>query len=317
MNLPIQLHYRASFDVSEPYIKGELWSDCTKEIRKWISRKIGRPQRGDSFWRGWFFRGGEWNHPQDKATTIRTGALTGSGTETAPQFWALRYRHADRSCSHRMWQTDIGITVLDDNRLRFNIQVGHYMRANFLGEMPALPEPTAPGIVQSLLKNNRWRCMAGSQDLLSEPETIKAGQVEQVVKALKNKERTCPVILVSKERDNTHPLINAATLQRLTAGAASVYLLETEQVESEFEFWAANRYRCNQGMVRAYLPGLDFSNEHDAQRHRYFFPRQISEEGAESVIRQLVRMCCRFAPGAKARVFFHWRNCTVLPVPID
>lgn len=304
MNLPIQLHYRASFDVSEPYMKGELWSDCTKEVRKWIAYKVGRPPQGDFFWKGWFFRGGDWNHPKDKATTIRTSSLIGAGTETAPQFWALSYRHADKDCTHRMWQTDIGITVLDDHRLRFNIQIGHYMRANFLGEMPALPEPSAPGIIPHLLTKNRWNCKAGSQELLAKPEAIQSGHVEAIVKALKNKDRSCPVILISKGHDEARPFINTTELQRLTAGAASVYLLETEDVESEFEFWGAKRYRCENGMIRVYLPDLDFNNEHDAHRHRFFFPRQILEEGAESVVRQLVRMCCRFAPKRKGQSIF-------------
>ncbi len=304
MNLPIQLHYRGSFDVSEPYMKGELWSDCTKEVRKWIAYKVGRPPQGDYFWKGWFFRGGDWNHPRDKATSIRIGTLVGAGSETAPQFWALSYRHADNHCSHRMWQTDIGITVLDDNRLRFNIQVGHYMRANYLGEMPTPPVPSAPGIIQRLLTKNRWSCKAGDQELMDKPETIQSGQVAAVVKSLKDKDRTCPVILVSKGHEETRPFINATELQRLTAGAASVYLLESEEVESEFEFWAAHRYRCNDGMIRVYLPDLDFSNEHDAQRHRYFYPQQIFEEGAESVVRQLVRMCCRFAPRRKGQSIF-------------
>ncbi|MBN2686017.1 MAG: hypothetical protein JXR40_12110 [Pontiellaceae bacterium] len=299
---PSILHYRCSFDVSEPYIKGDLWSDCIKTIRKWLSLRTN-PGDDPYFGRAWIFRGGSWKHPITRGISIKVDRVIGAGSETAPQFWALSYRIPCSDCNQRLWQTDIGITILDTNRLRFNMQVGHKMMPHYLGELPPSPSPSAPGIVSFLLANNKWQCQIGEELLDKDPAKVTLGEAEKLTNSLRSPSRTCPIVVISTPCSGV-PLVDAGLIQKLLGGVANVYVLLNQDVAEEFDYYMGDRYRCNGGMIRIYLPSIDIKNESDQWRHRFFLPRDIIDFGADEVTGMIVRMLCRYTPRKRGQSIY-------------
>lgn len=292
------LHYRCSFDIQSVDTTNItidcLWYNVIKTVRSWLESRVS--PEDDDFWKGWFYQGGIWRHTTKNGISIKTGRVIGLGSESSPQYWALSYRIPCGECNQRTWKTSIGITILNANRLRFNMQVGHEMKAHFLGELPAAPSSSAPAILKRLLGSNMWRCEIGNSCLLKKPVKVTLGEAQELAANIRSQERSCPVVVVSKSLAEEKTLIDASVLQALVGGVANVYVLDSVGAEEEFDYYVGDDYRCNGGMVRIYLPGVDPSNPFDQRRHRFFFPAQIQDIGAENVTNMVVRMLCRYTP---------------------
>jgi predicted metal-dependent phosphoesterase TrpH len=294
------LHYRCSFDICEPIEGVDLWGSCVKMVRKWLSHKE-QVWNDPAFGTVWFFRGGKWKHPSKRGVFIRTGRVVGTGTEAIPQYWTLSYQHPCSQCSKRIWRTDIGVTILADNRLRINMQVGHHMMAHYLGEIPDIPSPSAPNIITFFLLNKRWRCELGEESLNSEPEPVLLGHAQKLATRIRSSTRTAPIIVLSKKTNAEDPLIDAIKLQTLVGGVANVCVLADRDVADEFDYYMTKKYRCNDGMVRIYLPNVEPQCASDHLRHRFFLPRDIEEFDPSNVLKMIVRMLCRYTPRKKGQ----------------
>ena|GEM_PF-1153725 len=288
MSLPsaIQLHYHCAFDLKPAAGANPSWTDLVKSIRAWIGEKL---TTNDAYGSRWFFAGGEWKPPGQPRVVIKTGLVVGTGTEDVPQYWSIRYEHPCGDVPFRQWRTDIGITALGDSCFRFSLANMHWLLPDFIGQEPPVPLPSAPKIVGYTVSSRKWFAHAGSEQLHSRSVLLNVGSGNVLCDRIKDAERLCPLIFVTREFDTDKYLVDPHRLARLLAGTAIVYEATSKDVNNELEWLLQKSFRCWNGMVRVYQPQVDFDSTFDARRHRFFTKLLIQEFGPHDVEDMLIR----------------------------
>lgn len=275
MSVPLgaQLHYRSSFDLLPAPNGNATWSDIVKAIRSWLTNKTGPDEQLGG---RWFFTAGSWKGPN--RTNTETESALGNGNEAAPEHWAFRYEHpCNELKKHRRWRTDIGVTAVEPNRFLLNVATVHWLLPGFIGQEPESPIPTAPGIVGTLLRSTRWLARAGSEPLTPFPIPLNEGSGADFVKRLEASDRTCPIVLITLEFATGKPKLDPKQLAKLLTGSAVVYVADTSTVDKELEWLLPRDFRCWNGMVRVYQPGVRLKEAWDKGRHRFFTASDIDE----------------------------------------
>lgn len=280
------VHYRCQFTLTPQRDTEAKWGDIPYEVRRWIRN---RAERNDGFQGRWFFTGGQWKPSGDNRFSIQTARFVGNGDECSPQFWSVRYEHADDDFFARQWRTDIGLTLAQDNTITLTLLTIHWIQPGFIGKEPEPPIPTAPGIIGMLLNMRDWKAFAGSTRLSQNAKEVKEGYGHVFRDELFDDNRQVPIILISKQYATGKPLLDSSRLARLLAGTALVYESETSLVDKELEYLFDSDYRCWNGRVRAYQTGLNPDRWNDAKRHRYFTSEDIATIGDSAVVEILVR----------------------------
>lgn len=290
------VHYRCSFDLRSDESLDQPWTSLLKSIRHWIgqSPQNAPPATNEAFYAGWFFRGGEWKPAGGGNNFVKTARLIGDSDDTSPQFWAARYEHAGDDAA-RTWRTDIGVTRITHDIYRFAMSIGHFVRDGYLGHEPKPPLPTAPRLIGWLLRSPEWQAFSGTEQLLSEPRVLDTGDGEALRTRLGDPERSCPIVVVSRDFASGDFLIDPALLARKLAGSATVYESSSSELDKELEWCLGRRFSCWNGMVRVYQPGLDFDARGEARKHRYIAGADMRSLGTDSVVEILVRGIARRA----------------------
>ena len=276
------MHFQCVFDLTPT--AGAAWADIPKQIRGWIGAKtedLGLAPR-------WFLEGGQTQTRGKARQAVTTRREIGSGSEAAPEFWAVCYEHPCSEVKFRQWRTEIGLTALSEGRIRFSLRNSHWLRPDYIGEEPKDPLPSAPGIVGRLLRAKGWQAWAGSERLIDSPERLEAGGGAEFAQRLENPKRLCPIVLVTRTFAGEATLVDAKRLARLLSGAAKVVEAGSAEVNKELEWVLTKGFRCWDGMVRVYQPEVRFDHEGDARRHRYFGAQDIARVGAAGIEEMLI-----------------------------
>jgi hypothetical protein len=256
----------------------------TKLVRGWIAAKtddLGLAPR-------WFLEGGQTQTRGKARQAVMTRREIGSGTENAPEFWAVCYEHPCSEVKFRQWRTEIGLTSLGEGRIRFSLRNSHWLRPDYIGEEPKDPLPSAPGIVGRLLRAKGWQAWAGSERLSDSPERLEAGKGAELAQRLADPSRLCPIVLATRTFAGEATLVDGNRLARLLAGVAKVVEATSAEVNKELEWVLEKGFRCWDGMVRVYQPAVRFDHEADARRHRYFGAQDVARLGAGGVEEMLI-----------------------------
>lgn len=285
-----QCHYRCSFDVKPLNYNQETWSTLVKMVRDWIARK---PLNTTDLYGSWFYIGDNWSSGCEKKVRIITERLVGNGTERSPEHWSVRFIHScDEYPSQRWWQTDIGISQ-NKNGFRFNLNLMHYLKSDYIGKEPPHPMPSSPGIVKKLLLSRDWECSIGDEILTLHPKPLNEGSGESFRELLQSESRYNPIVLISRNYHTNTLEFPTEILAKHLAGVASVYESTSNRLDKELEWCLGWRMSCWNGMVRIYQPKVIFIKTDDARRHRYFKRDQIKTLGQDVVIDMIVRGICR------------------------
>ena len=287
----LRVHYQAVFDLRAHDDERDAASDVVRLVRSWVKAKeMTKDHLVDSLGKGWLFTHGDW---QCKGSTVEVRSEAGRFEPGKPEFWAIRYDEVCNEERHRRWRTDIGVTRLAEV-VRVAVRVSHYLTPAFIGEEPEPPTATSPKIVKTILKDPRWRAFAGTQELKVTATPIKVGHLPTLVDGLADAERTVPIIVVSAVRQTGAEPLSAIDLAWHAAGAASVFTLPAdEDVIHEANYYLPREYRCFNGLVRVFMPGVDLNSGNDWRRHRFFTPDYIEQAGAEQVQAMLYRGLAR------------------------
>lgn len=286
LSIDHHLHFKCTFTlVPKPGVSTK-WSDVPYAIRRWIGNRVEARQ---GFHGPWYFLGGTWRPAGDKRFLVQSARHIGDGSETAPQYWSVRYEHADDQIPARQWRTDVGVTTSPDMSVSISLSTIHWIQPGFIGREPDPPVPSAPGIVSMLLRDPRWYAWAGTEQIVLGPRHVKEGKGDRFRDRLFDSGRTVPLVLVSKSFQSGTSLIDAARLARLLAGSAVVYESESSLVDKELDYLLDADYRCWNGRVQVYQPGIAPDRPGDSRRHRYFTPDEIVSLGANTVEDFLVR----------------------------
>lgn len=278
-------HFRCTFDVSPAKPLEKPWAALVGEFRAWIASKEKAELKG------FFFAGGNWEGPPPNRSRVEVKALSLGGP--TGQLWAARYEHPDAEHPARRWTTDIGLSTEKPEEWRLSVELSHALRPGFVGAEPPLPLASSPKVVAGLLSSGRWKCRSGSQMLLANAVPILVGKAPAFAAMLTDPLRLSPIVLVSRERATDTPKLDADRLARALAGTATVHLVESAECDEELEYSIPYRFRSPNGTVRIYAPGVDFSKEWSASRHRFYAARDIDFIGATEVHAQIVRALTR------------------------
>lgn len=281
------LHFRCSFELLPSGSTDAKWADIVRQVRSWIAQKYPEASLGGK----WIFEGGSTRVGRDRVV-VQTASEAGNGEADAPQYWSLRLEHPDAEEKFRRWSTDIGLEV-GTGRVLVSVATVHWVLPRYIGAEPNQPVPSAPGIVGRLLRLKGWRAVAGSEPLSSNAFGLAAGHGKGLLERLTDPERTCPILLITRSFPSGELRLDGAKLARLLAGAASVVVAESSDVDKELEWLLPRHFRCWGGMARVYQPGLRLEVETDSRRHRFFWPEQIEELTPEVVEVMLIRGIAR------------------------
>lgn len=289
----LRVHYRTIFTL-EPLRPG---FDCAEAairlIRSWIKKKeIQKEHIADALARRWFFVGGEW---QCKGSSVNVKVEPGDLGLDEPQYWAVRYDEVCGQERHRRWRSDIGLTRSADGSCIVAVRVGHYLTPAFIGEEPEAPEATSPMIVKSLVGDKRWLARSGREPLDVKPTYIATGGFPALAERLADRNRGVPLIVVSSRYDRPEAFaLSPEELAWNAAGAATVTVVPSiPDVIQEANYFVPYEYRCLNGLVRVYMPGVDFGSSSDFRRHRFFTADYIDEHGADTVASMIYRGLAR------------------------
>ncbi|MFZ0634378.1 MAG: hypothetical protein WA755_05470 [Candidatus Acidiferrales bacterium] len=284
-----ELHYRCSFDLTSPNGIERTWANLVRLVRSWISGRILSEQTSAALGGRWFCVGGEWRPPKQSKILVKTERCIGQGKDLAPQSWAIRFEHPDSQIGARQWRTDIGITVIERNRVAFSLSTIHWLHAGYIGQEPPEPTPTAPRIVSDVLNCKSWEAHSGSEKLGTVPSLLRDGKAKLLVSHLEDVRRTCPIVLIAKYFATGTELLDPRRVARLLAGAAVVWESESSWVDKELEQALTRPFSCWNGMVRVYQSRVNLKAPSDSRRHRYFDKDDIEVLGVAKVEELLVR----------------------------
>ncbi|OFV95854.1 MAG: hypothetical protein A3H28_08960 [Acidobacteria bacterium RIFCSPLOWO2_02_FULL_61_28] len=292
------VHFRCTFDVQPTIQSGVGFSELVGEIARWIRTKEGPSFDLDPTW---MLKAGGGRRPDGKAV-VTVDSLSESAETSKVDFWALRYDHQDAEFSPRRWFIDFGIVRTEPNNWRLATTVGNSLHPSYLGKEPGHLPATPPRVIKDLVSSSRFRCYAGSTELRGAPCVVQVGQADQLVRAIEDRGRACPLVYVSRTRLTGEPMIDPARLATTIVGAGVVYLAANTEVDEELEFLMVPReFRSPNGTVRVYAPGADFSLPQQAYRHRFFTRIQIEELTAAEVEGQIARALTRRQGWASVR----------------
>ena len=288
-----QLHYRCAIDLEALRSESDNWKALIKSVRKWVARVA----RVDPFElaKPWFYTGDRWKQGCPKGIFLETCQAKLELESDVPKYWACRLENPCAEHTSCIWRTDISISSISPKKFRLTLINQRSVRENHLGEEPSAPSPSVPSVIRNLLNEKSWKCCAGSEFLSFAPIPARVGFLDLFKKELENPERKCPLVYVSMGTQSGRPLINVEYLARCLAGTAVVYVAQNSEADKEIEALFEKDFQCWGGMLRIYMPNVRFDIPKDAYRHRYFTTEKIQSQGAEEVILQIVRLCCRRA----------------------
>jgi hypothetical protein len=278
-------HFRSVFDVSPGGANTKPWPSLIGEVRAWISRNEGAELKG------FFFSGGDWTGGLPRRARVRVQSLSDGGP--TPDMWAVRYEHLDTEIKARRWTADVSVTQVGAREWRLAVELRHELRSDYVGPEPPMPQPSSPRLVTGLLESRHWVCRVGKQRLTTQPILLKVGHGHEFERLLRDGNRLIPLVLVSCDRNTGVPALDSVRLSRALAGTGVVYVCESPECDDELAHFLPYRFRSGNGTVRIYAPGLDFSHEWTAARHRFFVGKDIEELGDDEVIGQIVRALTR------------------------
>jgi hypothetical protein len=286
-----QLHHRCQFDIVPSGNPSAAWAEIVKTVRSWLVYKLGTEEQ---LLGAWFFKGGVWNGSKSARVTVATDCEKGEGTSERPQYWSLRHEHPCGEVPVRQWRTDIGLTSMSD-KFRFSISTSYWIVPGYIGQEPPSPVPTAPSVIGSIFHKKQWSCTSGTEVLYQTPTILRNGDGRLLLERLEASGRQCPIVLISCSDADQQPMLEAKSLAKALAGSARVYVAESPEVREEWEYFLPKGFRCQNGMVRIYQPGVRFDSERDAKRHRYFSEEQIRELSEATIREMIVRGVARRA----------------------
>ncbi|MBS1830478.1 MAG: hypothetical protein JST93_34565 [Acidobacteria bacterium] len=289
----MRLHFRCEFEISHEGSKQAPFTRVLEEVQKWVLSK----HRGDTRGLGgaWFRDTGRWISPLSQRVRIEVDSAHG---DAGDQFWAMRYEHPDgigrdeRGSSQRQWRTDISLSTRGESVV-FSMQVSHYLLPGHFGPEPAVPDPSSPLLVKNLFQAAGLVTYAGSQPLTARENEVTPDDAELLVERICDKNRRCPLIYVSREFGSGETVLDSNDLAWKLAGLASVYVAESNWLDKETERRLPPEYRCWNGRIRVYLPGVQFDRPNDHRRHRYFTADEVRRDGAQEITRIIVQSLAR------------------------
>lgn len=186
--------------------------------------------------------------------------------------WGLRLDHVDHELDDLLWRTEICLAHdLESDEVAFSCD-------NMAGSVsqsvtPITRTPSRPRIVPQVLRE--WKGYKGGYSLKADVHVLKSDEVDGFLDTLLSPSRRRPVVFISAKNDDDRPLIDAGKVADWLAGVAHVVVAESRFPVRRMEDRLPDRFRCFNGAIRIYWPGLSFN---DPYRHKLWLPDRILDK---------------------------------------
>lgn len=290
-DLSLNLFYKTSFDVFNEGADGKdpdaLWT-VVLGIRAWIVKKWER--------RGIDIEGdlGQWGKlkagikadldSSDGAVRFESALYS---PENGRTLWSCRVTETIRVMGHadRTWVTEVGFESDSAESGTISIVLSYGDRPGFLGPLQPKPEPTIPGLINTLDNLPGLTCSCSGRRLPLFPQGLHAGDFDDFWNVVSDEGRDVPVVYVSPRfiiGDTAQVAVDPRDLARALGPCAFVfYSIDEEFCREMRNKLPDHELRCENGQVRIYAEKTPLS---DSYRHRYFNMRDIDAIGREAFI---------------------------------
>lgn len=275
-----QTHYKCAFDIQgnlKP-IDVNTYDLILETIKKWAEQKFN--------WRkylpDWFFTGGsEQLSLKDKAL-IRTDREQGIFEEGFPEYWVCEIIHLDRASENRIWSIQMGIHR-KESHLVFSLILKYWIREGFIGEIPAVPTSSSPGIIWEILDIPEIVCTNGGLPFLRKPFRVENHNVKELLTDLFSSSRKYPIIISAPKGPKSH-IVNLEKLAKNIAGNSYVAELTSFPNLALLNKGIGTNLQCRPGTIRVFAPGVATGNPYEGLRHRFFDEDNHSKEDIVEMI---------------------------------
>lgn len=281
------VHFKAAFDIQSESL-GKPMTHLRQKFRSWCIRKVS--SNDQILHRSWFYIG---NNPKVEPAQyhindhqLRTVTAQSDDPEE-PTCWAFEMIHPDGAERARRWSVEITLRKKDDGSVRFTTVVRNWIIANFIGEYPTPPSPSAPSYVRDIINDSALLCTKGDVQLSSHPIIVTNFLALSVYDSLISDNRQVPFVFMAHYAPSDGVLISAMKVATALIGNANVYVLSSPAVVDEMNYYLGEELSCSPGSVRVYLPQLDKEDAYDSRRHRYLSANFITAHGEETILRFL------------------------------
>jgi len=259
-----------------------------KTLRAWCINKVKSDDQ--TLHRSWFYIG---NNPKVEPAQytvnghlIRTVSAP-SKDPNEPTCWAMEIVHTDAVESARRWSAEATLRKNEDGVVRFTTVLKHWMIPNYIGKYPEPPSPSVPLYVRSFLNDNALLCKKGDATLHSGPVKVTNDNARFISDQLGSEERQLPFVFIAYHEASKGVLIDPERATTSLIGNANVFVLGSKNAVDEMNYYLGDKFRCESGAIRVYLPQFDKSNPSNARLHRYLTAGDIGKHGEAEIMRFL------------------------------
>ena len=298
-------HYRTVFDIHTSVDLSNPWRYLVKFIINWINTKCVDNHCFDG---AWLYEAGQ-DYDTNESILVKTISFGKDVHTNTPKYWALSMQENCQELPNvRNWFTDITISQLSQGVFRITVIINYLYKQGYFDEQQKVPSPTTPIIVQNLLRNPRIRCQIKENKISLIPTLLKVGGVPEFKHILESTERNYPILYISPDTISGNYYLNPHRMGKLLAGNAVVYYGENQNITNEVAWLLPKEYRCINGMVRVYLPAVNFNSQFDFKRHRFFPKRKILNLGVDVIENYIVRGLVRDSRNLLSSKIYYYKD---------
>jgi len=281
------VHFKAAFDINGGKVAKPM-THLRQKLRTWCIKKTACNEQ--VLHRAWFYVGN--NAKSEPAQYclndhyLRTISAPGE-VRDEPSCWAFEMIHPDRDEGARRWSVEITLRKNEGDMIRFTTVVRNWMLANFIGEYPAPPLPSAPAYVRDIIADRALSCSKGDAKIHSQAKSVSRSTARTVYNELVSTQRQVPYVFIANHEPSGGTMVTPRKVATALIGNANVFVLPTEDIINEMNYYLGSELSCSPGSVRIYLTQLDKSNRYDSRRHRYLSASFITEHGEDAMLRFL------------------------------
>ncbi len=285
------VHFKCAFDVSSDSVT-KLMTHLRQKFRSWCIRRVGG--NDPTLHRSWFYIGNHKSEPHYiiNGFQVRT-VMAPSEDPEEPNCWALEMIHSDDDERARRWSVEITLRRSEDGAVRFTTINKHWMLPYFIGEYPESPSASVPRYVSGLLADNVLVCKRGDAVVSSNWHTVSNQNARDAFESLISPDRLAPSVFMAADTDTGRALIDPAVVMKTVHGNANVYFLPSASVIAEMNYYLGDDLRCDPGVIRVFVPGLQCNDPHNAKLHRYLSRNVITELGETRILQYLTNGLAR------------------------
>jgi len=275
----VQPTYFASFLLgAEAAAKSSIIDDALEDIAQWIFANRFRPLTRPASWPDCG------NDPITFPNGERVQLLRlqdGNDLQTA----AVRFEHPDQQ--GRIWRTDCVLTKTATPELTIRFAVNVAAGSSGDGLFPVSPPSTRPRIVRTMMDKFGGR---ERYPLKSTFVQIKSEEAKPFVGFLLDRERTLPIVFISRRNRDGALLCDPSVLADKLVGIAYVCVAEEAQLSWQLANHIDNRLNAYDGTVRVYWPRM--THDDPPYRHRWWTQQRLFalEATERSLADELLRL---------------------------